>query len=168
VRAHFQNSGLRGQPRGYSLAVHHYEKTILRRNTAIYEFRLDADTPLTFAGADGVLWRPDRYFLTDLGSVPKVLQIALPKDECLGYLFHDSAYAHGGLWCSFLGSAWAFTKMDRSEADALLRAMVAAQWGWPKAAAVWAGVRLGGWASWSPSKHRARQARWRGQARASA
>ncbi len=156
-KPHFLNSGLMGQPAGYSMRVHHYAG-----RKAIYAVTVDKATPLTWVDATGAHWRPNWYALTDWGSVPAVLQMACPKDSCIGFLFHDSAYEHGGLWWSRSGTSWRFASMDRAEVDSMLYDQVLAQWAARgRAWAIWAGVRVGGWAAWHPERHRPRQDRWR-------
>lgn len=122
-----------------------------------WEFTNDAKNPLTYD--DKVLLvRPDNHFFTDLGSVPRFFQKAVPIwfDRARfprSYVFHDSAYRHGGHWCASNGKDFSFVEMTRKQIDQLLRDMILAEGGSKTAARlVYAGVRMGGWASWK-KKH---------------
>ena len=118
----------------------------------IYEFRNNRRTPLT-ATCGIVQYKPDNHFFTDLGSVPLTLQYSLPKwfakDRYIrAYIFHDSAYKHGGVWVCINGK-WTFRNLTRKQADDMLYHMLIAE-GASKAnaRAIWLGVRAGGWYSW--------------------
>jgi len=119
---------------------------------AIYEFTLDEDDPLTFVDTDGTRIQPDRHLAeTDMGSVPWLAQLAIPKDRfLLSFLFHDSAYKHHGLYFAVAGSdLFVFVPLSRKEVDDLLRQMCGAEGAWYQTrAAVYSAVRVGGWASW--------------------
>lgn len=117
---HFENI----EPgRGYKLCLHHYEN-----KKAIYEYTANEKTPLTFVDFEGMKIRPDNHFFSDMGSVPPVLQ-AIPgfaKDRHLfPFLFHDSAYTHGGLW---IKTKWEtdfrFIILPRRQVDELLVHMI--------------------------------------------
>ena len=85
---------------------------------SIYRFRLCPYVPLTLVDADGNEWQPDRYFFTDMGSIPRfppILQGLVPKDRFLAFYLHDSAYCFGGLYCNGV-----FRKLTRKQADDIL------------------------------------------------
>lgn len=63
----------------------------------MYLFQLHRTRPLTFVMADGTRVQPDRKFITDWGSTPKLLQIIAPAQEYPGYPLHDCAF-RVGLW----------------------------------------------------------------------
>ena len=125
----------------------------------LYEFINDDDFPLTYEDANTNLIRPDNHLITDMGSVPKILQARLPgwfaKDRYLkAYIFHDSCYSLGGLWFAIKGG-WEFRKLTRKQADLYLRDMVRVLGGGKcNAWAIYAGVRMGGWASWKKGDNR--------------
>ena len=118
----------------------------------MYEFTNDDADPLTCC-VDGILYRPDHHYKTDLGSVPRTFQFILPeyfaKDRYVkSYLFHDSAYNHGGVWVAVNGG-WEFKAITRKQADEMLRDMILLEGG-SKANArlIYWGVRAGGRFSW--------------------
>ena len=118
----------------------------------LYEFTNDDADPLT-CELGGSLFRPDHHYITDLGSVPKTLQYLCPKwfakDRYpVSYLFHDSAYKRGAVWMGVPGG-WKEMKLTRKAVDVMLRDMIILEGGGrANAQAIYAGVRLGGWASW--------------------
>lgn len=118
-----------------------------------FEFTNDPRQPLTYDDSV-LLMRPDNHFMTDLGSVPRFLQKAVPIwfDRARfpkSYIFHDSAYLHGGHWCGVKGHGFKFTPMTRKKVDELLRDMILAEGGSKMAARlIHAGVRMGGWKAW--------------------
>lgn len=131
--------------------------------TTIYDCALNRKTPLTYVDANGDRWRPDWHYETDMGSVPRLSQLIIPKDRFLGFYLHDSGYAHGGLWSLKLfrigppglrnfDTRWIFVGLSRRDVDDMLRAMILAD---PcpgcrgTADAVWAAVRLAGWTAWN-------------------
>ena len=132
-----------------------YKKAWKRLNyTALYEFINDPDDPRTYHHPDGYLVRPDNHFITDMGSVPKILQGLLPilfsKDLWLGdYCMHDSGYKHGGLWFAKHDvTVFIFCKMPRSRVDEMLDITIhASGGGCLSSAPIWFGVRIGGWMS---------------------
>ena len=140
--AHFINR------QGYELDKVRSERYMLIFPKAIYEFNLDAKDPLTFVLDTGVMLQPDRHMAeTDLGSIPVPLQPFFPKDEfLLSYLFHDSAYKHGGLYVRKPGDAdYTFEAMNRDDIDGLLRMMIKAEGGGAiKRSLIYNAVRLGG------------------------
>ena len=163
MKGRFINSGLHGQAKGYTETVHHYEPgLVLRfRQTAIKEFELNPDHPLTYQAENGEFWQPGKKFLTDWGSIPVPVQTLLAPDDCLGYPFHDFGYGYGGLWYSHGGLRWDFARLDRVDVDNLLLVMIAAQWGMAKARVVWAAVRLFGWTCWHPKRQARKREQWR-------
>ena len=113
----------------------------------LYEFTASLEWPLTYIDACECSWQPDRHFLTDMGSIPRIVQglPGLGKDDRLcSYLLHDSAYVHGGLWrspCTTFG--YSFHALTKAEADRLLYYMLRAEGGgWLAAQAIYRAVRL--------------------------
>ena len=117
-----------------------------------WEFTNSPTDPLT-CELQGTLYRPDNHFRTDYGSVPRLAQVLMPMwfDRARftrSYIFHDSSYAHGGVWVGITGG-WKFHKLTRKQADQLLRDMVRLEGGSRGAAsAIYWGVRVGGRWSW--------------------
>lgn len=117
-----------------------------------FEYITNADDPLTCT-LDNIIYRPDNHFFTDKGSVPRLVQTILPvwfdraKYE-KSYAFHDSAYAHGGVWVAVNGG-WEFKKITRKQADTMLRDMILLEdGGKANARLIYWGVRGGGFTSW--------------------
>lgn len=143
---HFENID------GYSLELHHYEGVIFKK--AIYEYTANLLRPLTFVSWNNIEYRPDNHLLTNMASVPIVLQAmpGLSKDRhLLPCIFHDSAYCKGGLYVRTpTSNKFKFIPMERVEADDLLRLMClfdlapSPLMSW----VYWLGVRLGGRWSW--------------------
>jgi len=114
-----------------------------------YEFWLDPVAPITFF--DGVnYWQPDRHFRCDGASIPPPLH-GLPGYnpwQATGFIWHDSAYIHGGLWRrGHPGAPYAFVALSRLEADELMYDIDRADGlRWGAAQARYRAVRLcGGW-----------------------
>lgn len=129
---------------GFDFIFHHYERYAVVLRKPIFEFTLHELLPLTFIDDRGRAWRPDRHFFTDGGSVPKCLQWAFdPLDALPGYIFHDAACLHGGLWCMEPGGyTFEFHKLGRYERDAMLYAIQEiCGMGRIKRDLVWCGVR---------------------------
>ena len=135
----------------YELRPDHWQGGMFGKQ--LYEFTNDARDPLTYEDTNGNLIRPDRHTTTDLGSVPRVLQARLPgwfaKDRwTAAYIYHDDAYSSGGWWFAVEGG-WEFRKIERKMADKYLRQMIRDLGGsWGNAAAIYWGVRLGGFRAW--------------------
>ena len=67
------------------------------RRRTLYEYTA-ARAPMTFFYM-GVFIRPDRHGFTDLGSVPELLQLIVPKDlHCPSFILHDSACREHALY----------------------------------------------------------------------
>ena len=133
--------------------------------TALYEFENDLLDPWTYHHPCGYSVRPDRHFVTDMGSIPKILQGLIPvlfsKDLWLGdFCLHDSGYKHGGLWFAKHDPlVFTFSKMARSAVDEMLDITIhASGGGCISSAPIWAGVRLGGWASFDKGDLRKKKA----------
>ena len=111
----------------------------------LYEFTLAIRDPLTYVGADGREYQPDRRYQTDKGTIPRPLQVLMPSDLFeRSFLLHDSGYAFGGLWIT-----GAFVVMTRAAVDALLREMILAEGGTEvQAWMVYAAVRTFGFGGW--------------------
>ena len=114
----------------------------------MYEFTLNPHNPLTFHDPAGIYLQPDRHgFLSDQGSIPRLLQRYFPKDEFpRSYYMHDSCCLHHGAYFSHSGipGSFDFYHLSRKQVDDLLRQMVRAEGGsWGRAYAIWMGVRAG-------------------------
>jgi len=113
-----------------------------RRRTE-YEYTTDEYSPATFQCAPDVFVRPDRHGYTDMGSVPELLQLMVPKDLHLpSFILHDSACREGGLYyaSNYLGP-YKFRGVSSREAARLLGLSLSAS-GYPMRgpmvrAAVW-------------------------------
>lgn len=117
-----------------------------------YDFRLSNVTPLTWH--DGTLLaQPDRHFVTDGGSIPKLVQ-CIPAFDGMRYsrpyAMHDSAYKnHCWYEASLEGVVFRRRPLSRVEADYWLREMLLAD-GATRATAqtVYRFVRMFGWMAW--------------------
>ena len=131
---------------------------------ALYECTLDVAAPLEFVAADGTAYQPDRHFVSDLASIPRLLWMvpSFERDHALlSGLVHDSAYCHAGLWTrppGLLAVIWC--ALDRATVDAVFAEMVVAETGstwlsWM----MWVAVRLGGGRAWARGDRRLDMAR---------
>lgn len=122
---------------------------------AIHSFKLHPQHPIVWVNTKGH-WQPDRHEEeTDLGSTPPPIRSCFPQDQYEpGYIFHDSAYKHGGLYHSvFLDGPYKFKSLTRSEADDLLADIIMALGGGAGSrGTIWTGVRMGGWASYKEAR----------------
>ena len=120
----------------------------------LYDFTLDPIDPLTFHSGDGLEIQPCRAFVTDLGSIPEVVQLLIPALDraryARSYLFHDSAYVKHLAWARYSPKLpFARLQVTRQWADGYLRAMLLAEGAWQATAqTVYAGVRAGGMFAW--------------------
>ncbi len=117
-----------------------------------FTFTLHPDTPCTFVQDNGDQIRPclpGQSFRFNFGSIPLSGQ-RLVRKEGIEYAFHDRVYDIGWLWVKAFGeTVWRPTPVTRSEADALLHTMsrcTERPRGRFKAGAIWAAVRMFGWA----------------------
>ena len=130
-------------PEGYDLVKDIEKSTIWK---AIYEFKLDPAKPLTLVDDDGLQYQPNRNFFTDLASIPRILQLIVPRDRFLAPMLHDSNYQMMGVYVN-----GKFTPLSRSQADdLLLRGMLCDPIPPVRAIAyaVWGAVRCCGWMFW--------------------
>lgn len=120
---------------------------------AIHSFKLDERHPITWVDRNGGHWQPDRHENeTDLGSIPPPLRSCFPQDEYEpAYIFHDSAYKHGGLYFSVtLDGPYRFVATSRRQADDLLADIICALGGGAcRRGTIWTAVRLGGGGSFN-------------------
>lgn len=127
MKHNWQNSGQLGQPVGYTMTKVGDVRWGWLWRKSTWDIRTDAEHPLTYISSSGLRYRMDRHFVSDFGSIPPPLR-ALPglnETRFIGYLFHDSAYCHGGLWMSFDGGGeYSFQRLHRDVVDGLLREMV--------------------------------------------
>ncbi len=115
MKAHFEN------PKGFIL-----DDLIDGESSGEFMFRLNLDSPLTYHDGKGGKIQPNRKYITDLGSVPKPLQTFVAPDKYkLSFLFHDSAWEHGGLWyCAPGYEEYVFIPTSRRSSNRLLKAMI--------------------------------------------
>lgn len=139
-------------PQGYNLRKIRDDRYFYFFSKAIYEFTLDTQAPLTFRMPDGVRIQPDRHLAeTDMGSIPKVAQLFIPKDRfLLGFLFHDSGYKHHGLYfCQPREDRFEFRACSQWEIDHLLWRMIGADKGnAAQRQSVYRAVRTFGGSAW--------------------
>jgi len=123
------------------------------RGKQLYDFCNDERDPLTWSDGNGIMIRPDRHFVTDMGSVPLTLQFIAPgyfaKDRWIrSFILHDSAFLHGGHWFAVKGG-WEFRELTMKQANKYLQQMVISEGGSKVTAwLIYAGVQIGGRASW--------------------
>ena len=121
---------------GYNLVKAGTGKNAAGEMVAQYLFTLKKKNPLTYHDGKGGKMQPNRKYdgvgkvvarlLTDMGTIPKILQLLIPKDKyLLSFFYHDSAWEHGGIWyCAPGFETYSFVEMGRMEANRLLRDMV--------------------------------------------
>lgn len=179
MKPHFENTGLidpatgERSPMGFELSPPIRQDPYLcppgcgswwPMKKAIYEFRLNRQHPLTAVDEHGDRWCPDFHYESDMGSVPRIGQLFIPKDRFLFFYHHDSAYAHGGLWVERFWAdpktrRWEFVKLSRADVDGMLHNFILAD---PvpgylvTADVVWTAVRLGGASGWEKGDLRKR------------
>lgn len=135
---HFHN------PDGYSLRM--------IPGTRKFEFTLSPIAPLTWVDESGREWQPDRHYVTDLGSIPRIVSwVPGYEPSRLAFLFHDSAYVPvpgrgHGLYARMNDFHHAaFASLTRAQADDLMRQMLISEGVRSSAARViWAAVRAFG------------------------
>ena len=82
---------------GYTLRDAGMGEYVGKLKKALYNFQADKHNPITFRRENGELIRCDRHFVTDLGSIPRTLQLIVPSSQYRApFIFHDSAYLHHG------------------------------------------------------------------------
>jgi hypothetical protein len=107
---------------------------------------------------DGVIYRIDNHGYTDLGSIPRLLQV-IPYLEhwrypC-SYCTHDSGYELKGFWIN-----GEFKLLSRSVIDKILKNMVLVEGIYQNnpvpakvaSPVIYSGVRAGGWYNWNYRK----------------
>ena len=119
----FINSGMNGQPKGYDIYKVREVPYMWWLSKAIYQFENLPPNKLTFVHND-VMYQAGDSFEFDWGTVPRIVQIWIPKDRYLGFPMHDFLCRFGYLWRSTdCGKTWHKFHMDRTMADELLRIM---------------------------------------------
>jgi len=120
------------------------------RRRTLYEYTADTLTPATFQFSRLGFVRPDRHGFTDMGSVPELAQLIVPKDlHIISFIIHDSGYREKGLYfSSTLNGVYTFALMRRDQVDKLLRWMLESAGYWARGPLVWAAVKAGGWTGW--------------------
>jgi len=132
-----------------------YSLTAVREMSAwwmtVCEFHLK-DPALAFLCKGEYRVEPNRHYFTDMGSVGRLLGLAIPKDRyLLAFLLHDSGYTFGGFWID-----GGFVKFTRKQVDDLLYYMILVDPVKPLSSAlralsaktIWLGVRIGGASFW--------------------
>lgn len=122
------------------------------KNPILYEFTLDLVAPMTLVLDDGRSIRPDRHETTDMGSIPALAQLWVPKDSTLlTFVLHDSGYIKGGLYVATrTGERHVFMPMTRAEVDVLMVVGAEAEGAPPVArTVVYYMVRSFGWLAWN-------------------
>lgn len=119
-------------------------KEIYERTTGKFAFLVDTDR-----------FEIDRHGFTDLGSIPKVLQV-IPYLEHWRYLCsygtHDSGYENKGFWIN-----GEFRNLPREYIDQILKEMVIVEGVYQSkpipaqivSPVIYSGVRMGGWYNWN-------------------
>jgi len=165
--AEFINTGfiLNGiqQPKGFhcdeigQYPYIHIGKFVISYKT-LYEITVNKDCPVTFIHPSGIQYRMDNHFVSDRMSNPKFTQWIWEPARFIGPLFHDSGYCFGGLWVSCdNGKNFRFEKMTRFQVDNLLAVMIKHDpypGSYLSIAAIWLGVRAGGWTGWKKGDSR--------------
>jgi hypothetical protein len=136
---------------GYTLSDRQSERWGLLWRVTRYTYTADAKDPLTYWDGSGY-WRPDNHFRSDGASIPPPLQ-GLPgygHDDFVDGYFHDSAYAHAGLWRSeHLTGPWYFVPFNQRQSDQMLYHVGIADGArWTTQANKYAALRAFGGAAW--------------------
>jgi hypothetical protein len=119
----------------------------------LFEFTNDTASPLTFVTMDGLQLRPYPRLTTDGGSIPRFLWAVPwvnlgPWDFPRAYPFHDSGFAHGGLYVLDNG-VWRFKLISRVRLNTLLGDMIRADGGTSvDEATVELGLKIGSNSAW--------------------
>lgn len=119
-------------------------------NTDYFEFKAKPKC-LTWVCFCGIYIQPDHHFFTDLGSIPKPLQIfpsLRPTKFPRAYIMHDSGYKHGGIYIGQkVGGKikYEFAKVSQLDVDTLLWEQLEADGaGCIARMIIYTGVRIGG------------------------
>lgn len=87
----------------------------------------------------------EKWFVTDLWSIPRLLYALFPPHEYLAYILHDYLYTMR----SMENMAGRQIAISRKQADVILYDALIAEWcPHHKAMMIYIGVRIGGWVSW--------------------
>lgn len=126
----FGPRGLFVNPRGFSLTYLRMDRDpLLGHRKRIYEVSLGhvrrPGERLAWE-FEGRLWTTGEVFESDLGTTSWALQGVYPKDEYLGYLFHDFGYDKAGLFEILPSGEQRFVPMQRRELDRFLALMILA------------------------------------------
>ena len=115
----------------------------------LYEFTLDPLAPLTYRLLDGSFITPNKHMITDMASVPLILQWipCFQKDRYIAPLFHDSVYKDKGIYID-----GKFYPMSRTDADELLFAILDSENAKVAKYLYYWAVRLAGGISWNKGK----------------
>ena len=110
------------------------------RKRTRYKYRVDPVQPITFQFADHGFVRPAPHGFTDLGSVPELAQLLVPKDlHNPSFIIHDSGCRNHGLYFSgTLHGVYTFAPMPSRRIHALLRECLVAAGHKYRARIVWA------------------------------
>jgi len=92
------------------------------RRRTLYEYTADPHTPLTLQLSERLFVRPDKHGFTDMGSVPELAQLVIPKDlHNPSFIVHDSACREHGLYfSSTLNGEYVFCEISSVRASEIL------------------------------------------------
>jgi len=131
-------------PDGYDLRPTRWIKILGIPYKQEYEFSL-LNPAVEWVDTEGNVWRTGAVFSTDMGSIPRLVQLAIPKDRFIGFYFHDFGYRLGYLYRN-----GAICKLSRRQIDGMLHDMILSdpEPGYAATAdVIWAAVRSCGWVS---------------------
>ena len=116
------------------------------RKRTLYAYTEDPDRPMTFRFSRDGFVRPAPHLETDMGSIPPLAQLAIPKDlHNPSFILHDSGcHEHGLYFSGTLYGVYTFAPMTSRRVHALLRQCLVAAGHKYRARIVWAAVRAFG------------------------
>ncbi len=112
----------------------------------LFHFSLLYPNPLTwFDKKTQMFYRPDKDFVTNLGSTPFFTRANLPQNQYpRSYSFHDSVWLHGFIWvCIELNGDYIKMPMGRWSSNNFLYRWVDAEGGRFRKGPIFLGVSLG-------------------------
>jgi hypothetical protein len=121
---------------------------------AWFHFTLDPVRPMTYVDPNGQQWRTGFHQLTDMASIPRLIQVCIPKDRFIGPYLHDYGYRFGGLY-RYNGISFVFNPLTRRQLDDMLylQCLADPMPAWRSTACtIWTGVRAGGWTGYRPAR----------------
>ena len=119
-------------PGGYTLApTQRYVRGWPRyRRRRLYQVQLHRENPFTVC-IDGIFLRPKDGLITDMGSVPELFQVFVPKDRFLdSFVLHDTGCSEHGLYFSSrMNGRYHFAPMSSKRVHQVLLACAVAECG---------------------------------------